>query len=78
MSTLTAVRNYMFYNLAGEMMDYAPNVRYCEVIVDGVYQGLYLLRENVTGEHKCMGHIRELRIQKPENGYNFLEIYAQV
>lgn len=45
----TAVRNYMFYNLAGEMMDYAPNVRYCEVIVDGVYQGLYLLTENITG-----------------------------
>lgn len=45
----TAVRNYMFYNLAGEIMDYAPNVRYCEVIVDGVYQGLYLLTENVTG-----------------------------
>lgn len=44
----TAVRNYLFYNLAGELMDYAPNVRYCEVIVDGEYQGLYLLAETIT------------------------------
>lgn len=45
----TAVRNYLFYNLAGEIMDYAPNVRYCELMVDGAYQGLYLLTETVTG-----------------------------
>ena len=29
------IRNYMWYNIAGEMMDYAPNVRFCEVIVNG-------------------------------------------
>lgn len=45
----TAVRNYMFYNLAGEIMSYAPNVRYCEVILDGEYQGLYLMTERITG-----------------------------
>ena len=45
----TAVRNYMFYNLAGEVMDYAPNVRYCEVILDGEYQGLYVMTESITG-----------------------------
>ncbi len=45
----TAVRNYMFYNLAGELMDYAPNVRYCEVILDGEYQGLYVMTESITG-----------------------------
>lgn len=45
----TAVRNYMFYNLAGEIMGYAPNVRYCEVILDGEYQGLYVMTESITG-----------------------------
>lgn len=45
----TAVRNYMFYNLAGEIMDYAPNVRYCEVLLDGEYQGLYVMTERITG-----------------------------
>ncbi len=24
------------------MMDYAPNVRYCEVVLNGEYRGLYL------------------------------------
>ncbi len=45
----TAVRNYMFYNLSGEIMSYAPNVRYCELILNGEYQGLYLMTESVTG-----------------------------
>lgn len=45
----TAVRNYVFYNLSGEIMGYAPNVRYCEVILNGEYQGLYLMTESITG-----------------------------
>ena len=44
----TAIRNYMFYNLAGELMDYAPNVRFCEVILNGEYQGLYVMTESIT------------------------------
>lgn len=44
----TALRNYLFYNLSGEIMGYAPNVRYCELVVDGAYQGLYLLTESIT------------------------------
>ena len=46
----TAIRNYMFYNLAGEMMSYAPNVRFCEVILNnGEYEGLYVMTEMITG-----------------------------
>lgn len=44
----TDLRNYLFYNLAGELMDYAPNVRFCEVLLNGEYQGLYLLTERLT------------------------------
>lgn len=44
----TDIRNYMFYNISGEIMDYAPNVRYCEVILNGRYQGLYLMVESIT------------------------------
>lgn len=43
----TAIRNYLMYNLAGEIMDWAPNLRYCEVILDGKYQGLYIMVESV-------------------------------
>lgn len=41
------LRNYLMYNLSGELMDWAPNVRYCEVILDGEYQGIYLMVETV-------------------------------
>ena len=40
--------NYMFYNLAGEIMDYSPNCRFCELILDGDYRGVYLLTESIT------------------------------
>ncbi len=45
------IRNYMAYNIAGEIMDYAPNIRFCEVFIyDGVqytYQGLYTMVESI-------------------------------
>ena len=43
----TLVRNYLMYNLSGEIMEWAPNVRYCEVILDGEYMGIYLMLETV-------------------------------
>ena len=44
----TLIRNYMWYNIAGELMDYAPNVRFCEVVLNGKYDGLYLMAESIT------------------------------
>lgn len=43
----TLIRNYICYNLAGEIMEYAPNVRFCEAYLNGEYIGLYLLVEKV-------------------------------
>ena len=70
------IRNYLFYNLSGELMDYAPNCRFCEVILDGDYRGIYLLVESITaGEdgrlpiimdkknHRLSGYL--LRIDRP-------------
>ena len=42
------LRNYVALNMAGELMEYAPNVRYCELYVDEAYQGIYLLVESVS------------------------------
>lgn len=42
------IRNYLFYNLSGELMDYAPNCRFCELILNGDYRGIYLLTETIT------------------------------
>ncbi len=44
----TLMRNYMWYNIAGEIMDYAPNVRFCELVLNGEYQGVYVLTEIIT------------------------------
>ncbi len=44
----TLMRNYMWMNLSAEVMGYAPNVRYCEVILNGSYQGLYLMMETIA------------------------------
>lgn len=46
----TLLRNYLMYNLSGELMDWAPNVRYCEVFLDGEYQGIYLMLETVKAD----------------------------
>lgn len=41
------IRNYVCYNLAGEIMEYAPNVRFCEMFVNGEYMGVYVLTEKI-------------------------------
>ena len=44
----TLLRNYMWYNIGGEIMDYAPDVRFCEVLLNGEYRGVYVMMESVT------------------------------
>lgn len=45
----TLIRNYLCYNLAGEAFEvYSPNVRFCELFLNGSYEGLYLLVEEVN------------------------------
>lgn len=42
------IRNYLCYNFSGEIMEYAPNVRFCEAFVNGEYVGVYLIVEKIT------------------------------
>lgn len=44
----TLIRNYLCMNLSAEVMGDAPDVRFCEVFVDGEYRGVYLLMELIT------------------------------
>lgn len=47
----TLLRNYLTYGIAGEFMnDYVPDVRFCELFIDGVYRGVYLATETVKVE----------------------------
>ena len=42
------IRNYLCLNIAGQIMPYTPDVRFCELFVNGEYQGLYLAMETVA------------------------------
>ena len=44
----TLLRNYMWYNIAGDIMGYAPNVRFCEAFLNGEYIGVYVMVETIT------------------------------
>lgn len=43
-------RNYLGFYLSRQLLPWAPNTQYCEVFIDGEYQGLYLLIEPITNE----------------------------
>lgn len=65
------IRNYMWYNISGEIMDYAPNVRFCEVILNGEYLGLYVMVETITN-----GEGGRLNMTLPDNDYQTHISYA--
>lgn len=46
----TMLRNYMCMNLAGQIMSWTPEVRFCELVLDGEYQGLYVAMEMIRVE----------------------------
>ncbi len=41
------IRNAMAYDLAGQIMEYAPRYRFCEVVINDNYQGVFLLLEKI-------------------------------
>lgn len=49
------IRNALVYDLAGEMMDWAPDHRYIELFVNGEYQGVYLAVEPITNGDSRLG-----------------------
>ena len=46
-SDKSLLRNAMAYTLAGWIMDYAPRVRFCEVVINGNYRGVYVFTEKI-------------------------------
>ncbi len=43
----TLMRNVLTYELARQMGHYAPRTRFCELVLDGQYQGIYVLMEQI-------------------------------
>lgn len=64
----TLIRNYLWYNLAGELMDWAPNVRFCEVMINGEYNGLYLMTETITAGND--GSRLDISVDKKDNSFS--------
>ncbi len=46
-SDKSLLRNVLAYKIAGELMDYAPRTRLCEVVINNEYQGVYVLTEKI-------------------------------
>lgn len=44
----TLIRNYLCFNISGEIMEYAPNVRFCELFLNNEYRGVYVLLESIS------------------------------
>jgi len=44
------MRNKLLYTISQDIFEWAPGCRYCEVFVDGVYQGIYLVVEYPSNE----------------------------
>lgn len=63
----TLMRNYMWYNIAGEIMDYAPNVRFCEATLNGEYIGLYVMTESITAGNNAR---LRLSVDKKDNRFS--------
>lgn len=63
------IRNYMWYNIAGEFMGYAPNVRFCELIIDGEYKGLYVMIETIANGEDCRINVSEPIEGTDQTGY---------
>ncbi|MGN0614255.1 MAG: CotH kinase family protein [Porcipelethomonas sp.] len=64
----TLMRNYMWYNLSGEIMDWAPDVRLCELFLNGEYQGVYVMTEQI-GESEGRINISGYREGMSSTGY---------
>ena len=64
----TLLRNRLLYSLAGEIFEWAPDTRFCEVFLDGRYQGVYVATEPVTsGETRL--NLAEFGLLSGETAY---------
>jgi hypothetical protein len=44
------IRDYLSYNLSRQIGQYASRTAYCEIVINGVYKGLYVLQEKIKAD----------------------------
>ncbi len=47
----TFIQNIFSYRVSASMGHYAPRARFCEVLIDGNYQGLYIMTERIKRDN---------------------------
>jgi hypothetical protein len=60
------IRDYLNYNLSRRMGQYASRTVYCEVVINGSYNGLYVLQEKIK---QGSNRIDVTKIEKTDNTY---------
>ena len=66
----TLIRTYMWYNIAGDIMEYSPNVRFFELMINGEYMGVYVAMEKITaGENGARLNLSKRAKDKDFFGY---------
>ena len=44
------IRDYLSYNLSRQIGEYSSRTAYCELVINGVYKGLYVLQEKIKAD----------------------------
>jgi hypothetical protein len=52
------MRDYLCYNLSRQIGEYASRTAYCEMIINGNYQGLYLLQEKIKVDNNRVNIVK--------------------
>jgi hypothetical protein len=52
------IRDYLCFNLSRQIGEYASRTIYCEVIINGLYKGLYLLCEKIKSDNNRVDVIK--------------------
>lgn len=65
----TLLRNYLWYHISSEIMDYAPDSRFCELFVDGEYKGVYVMAESASRGDTSRMQIDKYKVGNPYTSY---------
>ena len=60
------IRDYLCYNLSRRIGQYASRTMFCEVVINGSYNGLYVLQEKIK---QGSGRVNVTKIESLDNNY---------
>ena len=66
------IRDFISYGLSEKIGNYAPRCRYCEVVIDGNYKGLYVFTEKLKADKSRIDIQRQQTPDSPDNGCAYI------